>query len=222
MLYFIQASINSVAPQFLYPWFLSLEIKTSRRTYFIVHRVLITYLYSKYILSWTAAWKTRFNLRMEKCWLSVSCAFVLQHSQYKPKPCTEFCWGKISLFNGGTSMKEQQRLIRRNFLMPFTKLKNINLLFLFRFAQLIVSHIWDIWGRSAKIVRLLNKHSNVSLFLVKIYEKIKIHYLSTFHSDFADKVRAIVILASHNCQLKATVKRASRRRVMSATITLRL
>lgn len=34
MLYFIQASINSVAPQFLYPWFLSLEIETSRRNYF--------------------------------------------------------------------------------------------------------------------------------------------------------------------------------------------
>lgn len=52
------------------------------------------------------------------------------------------------------------------------------------------------------MVRLVNKHTNISTFLVKIYEKIKNFYLSAFDSNFADKIRAIVILIRHNSQFK--------------------
>lgn len=69
----------------------------------------------------------------------------------------------------------------------------------------------------------MNKYTNISLFLVKKkYEKIKIRYLSAFHSNFADKIRDIVTLIRHNAKLKARVKRASTRLVVSAENSLRL
>lgn len=100
-------------------------------------------------------------------------------------------------------MKQEQGLKHQTeFVDAIYKSKKKKLILWFRFAQLFVSHFWDIQACSAKMVRLVNKHTNISTFLVKIYEKIKIFYLSAFHSNFADKIRAIVILIRHNSQFK--------------------